>query len=55
VTFSSHGETIVGRLFPAAFGVGPAPGVAIIGPMTFQKEQAPTLYAQRLSQLGYTP
>jgi len=54
VTFDSHGETIVGRLFPAAFGEEPAPGVAIIGPMTFQKEQAPTLYAQRLSRLGYT-
>lgn len=54
VSFESQGETIVGRLFPAAFGEGPAPAVAIIGPMTFQKEQAPTLYAERLSQLGYT-
>jgi len=54
VTFESQGETIVGRLFPAALGVGPAPAVAIVGPMTFQKEQAPTLYAERLSQLGYT-
>jgi uncharacterized protein len=27
--------------------------VAIIGPMTFQNEQAPTLYAERLAQLGY--
>jgi ketosteroid isomerase-like protein/dienelactone hydrolase len=53
VAFDSHGETIVGRLFPAAVGKGPAPGVAILGPMTFQNEQAPTQYAQRLSQLGY--
>jgi uncharacterized protein len=54
VSFESQGETIVGRLFPAAFGEGPSPAVAILGPMTFQKEQAPTLYAERLSQLGYT-
>jgi fermentation-respiration switch protein FrsA (DUF1100 family) len=54
VTFDSQGEAIVGSLFPAAFANGPAPGVAIVGPMTFQKEQAPRLYAERLSQLGYT-
>jgi hypothetical protein len=54
VMFGSQGETIAGRLVPAAFGAGPAAAVAIIGPMTFQKDQAPTLYAQRLSQLGYT-
>jgi fermentation-respiration switch protein FrsA (DUF1100 family) len=54
VTFESRDETVVGRLFPAAFGEGPAPGVAILGPMTFQKEQAPALYAERLAQLGFT-
>jgi uncharacterized protein len=54
VTFDSHGETIVGRLFPAAFGGGPTPGVAIMGPECFQKEQAPAQYAPRLAQLGYT-
>lgn len=35
----------------------PAPGSAafvIIGPMTYQKEQAPTQYAQRLAALGHT-
>jgi hypothetical protein len=37
VTFASQGET----------------AVAVLGPVTFQKEQAPTLYAQPLSQLGY--
>ncbi len=49
VTFESGGETIVGRLFPAAFGDGPAPAVAIIGPMTFQKEQIcePQLLSER--------
>jgi fermentation-respiration switch protein FrsA (DUF1100 family) len=54
VTFDSHGETIVGRLFPAAFGDGPAPAVVVIGPENFQKEQAPMQYAPRLAQLGYT-
>jgi uncharacterized protein len=54
VTFDSHGETVVGRLFPAALGEGPAPAVAVIGPETYQKEQAPTQYAARLAQLGYT-
>jgi uncharacterized protein len=54
VKFQSGGEAIVGRLFPAVFGDGPAPGVAILGPETFQKEQAPMQYARRLSQLGYT-
>jgi fermentation-respiration switch protein FrsA (DUF1100 family) len=53
VTFQSQGETLVGRLFHPAFRNGPAPGVAILGPMTFQKEQAPTRYARRLSALGY--
>jgi uncharacterized protein len=53
VEFESDGERLVGLLFPAAFRNGRAPAVAILGPMTFQKEQAPALYAQRLSQLGY--
>ncbi|MFG1710941.1 alpha/beta hydrolase [Nonomuraea sp. M3C6] len=54
VTYDSHGEMIVGRLFPAAFGDGQAPGVAILGPMTFQKEQLPVQYARRLAQYGFT-
>src|SRR3954467_5851852 len=52
VTFTS-GETIVGRLYPAAFGSDPAPAVAIIGPMTFVKEHAPVQYARRLADNGY--
>ena len=54
ITFESGDETIVGRLYPAAFGEGPAPGVVIIGPMNYQKEQAPSQYAPRLAALGYT-
>jgi dienelactone hydrolase/ketosteroid isomerase-like protein len=53
VTFESEGETIVGRLFSAAYGEGPAPGVVIIGPENYQKEQAPSQYAPRLAALGY--
>jgi uncharacterized protein len=53
VTFDSQGETIVGRLYAAAFGDGPVPAVTILGPETFQKEQAPTRYAERLARLGY--
>jgi uncharacterized protein len=52
VTFESQGETIVGQLFPAAFGDGPAPAVVIVGPETYQKEQAPAQYAPRFAQLG---
>jgi fermentation-respiration switch protein FrsA (DUF1100 family) len=40
-------------LFAPAFNTGGAPGVVILGPMTYQKEQAPTLYAQRFAQLGF--
>jgi dienelactone hydrolase len=53
VSFESEGERVVGRLLPKAFGDGPAPGIVILGPMCFQKEQAPTLYAQRFAELGY--
>jgi uncharacterized protein len=54
VTFTSGGQTLVGRLYPAAFGSGPAPAVAIVGPETFVKEQAPLPYARRLARNGYT-
>jgi dienelactone hydrolase len=53
LTFESEGETIVGRLYRPAFGDGPAPGVTFLGPETFQKEQAPTQYAERLAKLGF--
>ncbi|MCO6005401.1 alpha/beta hydrolase [Actinoallomurus purpureus] len=54
VTFTSGDRPLVGRLYPAAFGDGPAPAVAIIGPMTFVKEQAPLQYARRLAANGFT-
>jgi dienelactone hydrolase len=54
VTFRSGDQTLVGHLFPAAFGSGPAPAVVIVGPMTFVEEQAPLQYARRLASSGYT-
>ncbi|WP_051425813.1 alpha/beta hydrolase [Jiangella gansuensis] len=54
VTFQSEGVRIAGRFFPAAFGTGRSPAVAVLGPMTYQKEQAPALYAARLAQLGFS-
>lgn len=52
VHFTSAGETLVGDLYrPAASPRVPA--VAIIGPMTYQKEQAPSEYARRLAEQGY--
>ncbi|MEC3956842.1 alpha/beta fold hydrolase [Nocardia sp. CDC153] len=54
VSFASGGETVVGRLYEAGFANGRSPAVAIIGPMTFVKEQAPVQYARRLAANGFT-
>jgi len=37
---------------PGVFENGPAPAVAILGPMTFQKEQSLWEYTERPAQLG---
>ncbi len=51
VRFDSGEAFCVGDLYlPTRL---PAPAVTIIGPMTYQKEQAPTQYARRLADLGY--
>jgi len=52
VTFKSGGSDVVGDLYAPA-GVGRSPAVAIVGPMTFQKGQAPTQYAKRFADLGF--
>ncbi len=52
VRFASAGATLVGDLYAPA-STGRKPAVAIIGPMTYQKEQAPTQYARRLAAAGY--
>ncbi|MEL6448511.1 MAG: alpha/beta hydrolase [Pseudomonadota bacterium] len=52
VTFEVDATPIVGDLYkPVA--TESAPAVAIIGPMTYQKEQAPTQYAKRLADRGF--
>src|SRR5262249_41369068 len=43
----------VGDLYVPDHLPQPAPGVVLLGPMTFQKEQAPTEYAKRLAQRGF--
>ncbi|OAR00304.1 hypothetical protein LLEC1_05092 [Akanthomyces lecanii] len=52
VTYPSHGETVAGILYKPKHIQHP-PGVVIIGPYSFTKEQAPTQYATRLADEGY--
>ncbi len=52
VTFTVDGIDLVGDLYRPDT-TGQAPAVAIIGPMTFHKEQAPTEYAKRLAERGF--
>lgn len=51
-TFPSHGETCAGILCTPT-GKGPFPAVVLLGPYSFQKEQAPLHYACRLADEGY--
>ena len=53
VTFESGGETLVGDLYAPTNGKARNPAVAIIGPMTFERGQAPTRYAAKLAEHGY--
>ncbi|MEO1035897.1 MAG: alpha/beta hydrolase [Pseudomonadota bacterium] len=52
VRFDVDGIELVGNLHKPA-GADNAPAAAIIGPMTYQKEQAPTQYAERLAAQGF--
>lgn len=52
VKYESHGETIAGVLFKPN-GVKNPPGVVIIGPYSFIKEQAPYQYGTRMADEGY--
>ena len=53
VSFSSFGETVVGKLFvPDTSSRHPA--VVIMGPVAFVKEQSPIQYASRLAAQGLT-
>jgi uncharacterized protein len=46
--------SLVGNLYTPAKPGANSSAFVIIGPMTYQKEQAPTQYAQRLAALGHT-
>ncbi|MEO0368292.1 MAG: alpha/beta hydrolase [Pseudomonadota bacterium] len=52
VNFAVADTYLVGDLYKVPSDK-PQPAVAIIGPMTYQKEQAPTEYAQRLAEQGF--
>lgn len=51
VQFASGGETLIGNLYLPR-GAGPFPAAALLGPVAFVKEQAPTQYASRLAAAG---
>jgi dienelactone hydrolase len=53
VQFDIAGTTLVGDLYKPNTNLDRAPAIAIIGPMTYQKEQAPTRYARRLAEMGF--
>ena len=53
IRFAVEGIELVGDLHGAGAAGAPRPAVAIIGPMTYQKEQAPTQYATRLADHGF--
>ncbi|HSF13254.1 MAG TPA: hypothetical protein VLA50_09820 [Erythrobacter sp.] len=48
------GVSLVGDLYTPAVSRPDSAAFVIIGPMTFQKEQAPTQYARRLAAMGHT-
>ena len=52
VKYPSHGETVAGVLYKPK-NVSNPPGVVIIGPYSFCKEQAPAQYGTRLADEGY--
>ena len=53
VRFTSADTTLVGDLYKPSTADRALGAVAIIGPMTYQKEQAPTAYAKRLAEMGF--
>jgi fermentation-respiration switch protein FrsA (DUF1100 family) len=55
VTFTSNGNQIVGQLHLPDDAQDDAsfPGVVVVGPASSVKGQVPTIYAERLAQLGY--
>jgi len=52
VHFASAGDPIVGLLCLPAGGAGKRPGVVLLGPFGYVKEQSPAEYATRLANAG---
>lgn len=52
VKFNVSGSDVVGDLYKTT-EASKAPAVAIVGPMTFEKSQAPTSYAKKFAELGF--
>ena len=53
VQFTSGGEKVVGLLCLPEGGGAPRPGVVLLGPFGFVKEQSPAEYATRLAKAGF--
>ncbi|CUY29692.1 Uncharacterized conserved protein [Serratia marcescens] len=54
ITFDSQGVEIVGNLFSPAKSAYRTPAIAVMGPISYVKEQAPLQYASRLVKHGFT-
>lgn len=52
VHFTSAGESIIGLLCLPTSGAGKRPGVVLLGPFGYVKEQSPAEYATRLANAG---
>ena len=53
ITLLSEGVALVGLLFLPNVAAGRVPGVVVLGPFGFVKEQAPMQYATRLAREGF--
>ncbi len=53
VSFQSAGVPLVGVLFTPTAAKSPMPGIVILGPFGFVKEQSPMEYATRLARDGF--
>lgn len=53
LTFPSSDSTLAGQLFLPLGATGPVPAYAVVGPVSFVKEQSPVQYATRLAARGF--
>lgn len=53
IQFISGGETIVGLLFKPTAPASKRPGIVLLGPFGYVKEQSPAEYAARLANAGF--